>query len=242
MEYIFLILLWQLGTYIFDNCHPVVRIHSLTHGVCPPNKNRHKIALKNGMNRNNFFIFVEVVAFIPRLACGRPLPIRLKGERTKQPHGQFASAQAYHIGSSLSSDVSTINNKPLLVRYWRQPIKSRLRAHGIVIRFDIWKYINLRFNSCSIVLVMNKFTFKTAEKFSATALSYGSPFPDMLWLMLCFANASRYPKEAYCTPRSLWKIKSSCVFLAVYCHFKSGNREIGINVVWKGIADDFLKA
>ena len=86
---------------------------------------------------NNSFTFVEVVAFIPRLACGRPLPIRLKGERTKQPHGQFASAQAYHIGSSLSSDVSTINNKPLLVLYWRQPIKSRLGAHGIVIRFDI---------------------------------------------------------------------------------------------------------
>lgn len=105
--------------------------------VCPPSKNGHKIALKNGMNRNNSFTFVEVVAFIPRLACGRPLPIRLKGERTKQPHGQFASAQAYHIGSSLSSDVSTINNKPLLVLYWRQPIKSRLGAHGIVIRFDI---------------------------------------------------------------------------------------------------------
>lgn len=105
--------------------------------LCPPSKNGHKIALKNGMNRNNSFTFVEVVAFIPRLACGRPLPIRLKGERTKQPHGQFASAQAYHIGSSLSSDVSTINNKPLLVLYWRQPIKSRLGAHGIVIRFDI---------------------------------------------------------------------------------------------------------
>lgn len=112
-----------------------LRVRSLL--LCPPSKNGHKIALKNGMNRNNSFTFVEVVAFIPRLACGRPLPIRLKGERTKQPHGQFASAQAYHIGSSLSSDVSTINNKPLLVLYWRQPIKSRLGAHGIVIRFDI---------------------------------------------------------------------------------------------------------
>lgn len=37
-------------------------------GVCPPSKNRHKIAAKNGMNRNNSFIFVEDAAFIPRFA------------------------------------------------------------------------------------------------------------------------------------------------------------------------------
>ena len=30
---------------------------------------------KRGMNRNNSFIFVEVVAFSPRFACGRPLLI-----------------------------------------------------------------------------------------------------------------------------------------------------------------------
>ena len=41
------------------------------------------------------------------------------------------------------------------------------------------------------------------KKFSATALSYGSPFLDMLCVMLCFAKASRYCEEAYCTPRSL---------------------------------------
>ena len=34
--------------------------------VCHPSKNRHKIALKNGMNRNNSFVFIETVAFIPR--------------------------------------------------------------------------------------------------------------------------------------------------------------------------------
>ena len=34
--------------------------------VCPPSKNRHKIALKNGMNLNNSFIFVKTYAFIPR--------------------------------------------------------------------------------------------------------------------------------------------------------------------------------
>ena len=35
-------------------------------GLCPPSKNRHKIALKNGMNLNNSFIFVKTYAFIPR--------------------------------------------------------------------------------------------------------------------------------------------------------------------------------
>ena len=34
--------------------------------VCPPSKNGHKKASKNGMNRNNSFVFIEVVAFIPR--------------------------------------------------------------------------------------------------------------------------------------------------------------------------------
>ena len=34
--------------------------------LCPPSKNRHKIALKNGMNLNNSFIFVKTYAFIPR--------------------------------------------------------------------------------------------------------------------------------------------------------------------------------
>ena len=34
--------------------------------MCPPSKNRHKIALKNGMNLNNSFIFVKTYAFIPR--------------------------------------------------------------------------------------------------------------------------------------------------------------------------------
>ena len=37
-----------------------------TISMCPPSKNGHKKASKNGMNRNNSFIFVEVVAFIPR--------------------------------------------------------------------------------------------------------------------------------------------------------------------------------
>lgn len=105
--------------------------------LVPFPKNRHKIALKNGMNRNNSFVFVEVVAFIPRFACGRPLPIRLKGERTKQPQGQFAPAQAYHIGSSLSNDASTINAQQVLVCKRRQPIKRRLRPYGIVICLDI---------------------------------------------------------------------------------------------------------
>ena len=34
--------------------------------VCPPSKNRHKIALKNGMNLNNSFVFAKTSAFIPR--------------------------------------------------------------------------------------------------------------------------------------------------------------------------------
>ena len=80
-----------------DSAVDFTHIYDFVTDLCPPSKNGHKIALKNGMNRNNSFTFVEVVAFIPRLACGRPLPIRLKGERTKQPHGQFASAQAYHM-------------------------------------------------------------------------------------------------------------------------------------------------
>ena len=32
----------------------------------PSQQNRHKIALKNGMNLNNSFIFVKTSAFIPR--------------------------------------------------------------------------------------------------------------------------------------------------------------------------------
>ena len=32
----------------------------------PSQQNRHKIALKNGMNLNNSFIFVKTYAFIPR--------------------------------------------------------------------------------------------------------------------------------------------------------------------------------
>lgn len=34
--------------------------------LCPPSKNRHKIALKNGMNLNNSFVFAKTSAFIPR--------------------------------------------------------------------------------------------------------------------------------------------------------------------------------
>lgn len=39
-----------------------------TSALCPPGRNRHKMALKNGMNLNHSFVFVEVVAFIPRFA------------------------------------------------------------------------------------------------------------------------------------------------------------------------------
>ena len=34
--------------------------------LCPPSKNRHKKALKNGMNLNNSFVFAKTSAFIPR--------------------------------------------------------------------------------------------------------------------------------------------------------------------------------
>ncbi len=42
----------------------IYKISPLSHS----RKNRQQKASKNRMNRNNSFIFVEVVAFIPRLA------------------------------------------------------------------------------------------------------------------------------------------------------------------------------
>ena len=111
-----------------------------------------------------------------------PLPIWWCGERTKQPQGGFAPAQAYHIGSSLSSNASTINAQQVLVCKRRQPIKRRLGAHGIVICLDIWKYISLRFSSCSIVLMMYKFAFETAEKVFCNSVVVRIP---LSWHTLC---------------------------------------------------------
>lgn len=53
----------------WDIMQEFFKLHSIKvdiNSVCPPSKNRHKIALKNGMNLNNSFIFVKTYAFIPR--------------------------------------------------------------------------------------------------------------------------------------------------------------------------------
>ena len=34
--------------------------------LCPPSKNGHRKATKNGMNRSHSFIFLKTAAFIPR--------------------------------------------------------------------------------------------------------------------------------------------------------------------------------
>ena len=132
--------------------------------MCPPSKNGHRKASKNGMNRSISWFYERLPHLFHGLLDNEPLPIRLKCERTKQPQGRFAPAQAYHIGSSLSSDFRGINAQQVLVCKRRQPIKHRLRPYGIVICLDIWKYISLRCSSCPIVLMMYKFTFETTEK------------------------------------------------------------------------------
>ena len=99
--------------------------------LCPPSKNRQKKALKNGMNLNNSFIFVEAAAFIPRFACGRASADMIFRRKNEASQGRFAPVQAYHIGSPLSSNFRGINAKYMLVCYWRQPIKRRLRATAL---------------------------------------------------------------------------------------------------------------
>lgn len=64
--------------------------------VCPSSKNRHKIALKNGMNLNNSFPFAKTSAFIPRFTWQRAsadMIFRRKGE---------AAPRAVRPGTSLS--------------------------------------------------------------------------------------------------------------------------------------------
>ena len=144
--------------------------------MCPPRKNRQKKATKNGMNRRLSFVFERRPHLFHGLLDNEPLPMWWCGERVKQPQGRFAPAQAYHIGSSLSSNASTINARQVLVCKRRQPIKRRLRSYGIVICLDIWKYISLRFSPCSIVFMMYKFTFETAEKVFCYSVIIWPPF------------------------------------------------------------------
>ena len=116
------------------------------------------------MNLNYSFVFAKTSAFIPRFTWQQASADIIFRRKDETARGRFASAQAYHIGSSLSSDFRGINAQQVLVCKRRQPIKRRLRPYGIVICLDIWKYISLRFSPCSIVLMMYKFTFETTEK------------------------------------------------------------------------------
>ena len=63
------------------------------------------------MNRNNSFIFLEMVAFIPRFTWQRASADMMYLRKGETVQGQFAPAQAYHIGSSLSSNFRGINAK-----------------------------------------------------------------------------------------------------------------------------------
>ena len=73
----------------------------------PSQKNRQQKATKNGMNRNNSFVFIEAVAFIPRFAWQRAsanVMMRRKSE---------AAPRAVRPGTSLS--------------YWLLIVKQLLR-------------------------------------------------------------------------------------------------------------------
>ena len=80
-------------------CRPMCRKNTIwVRGrvLCPPSKNRHKIALKNGMNLNNSFVFAKTSAFIPRFTWQRAsadMMMRRKNE---------AAPRAVRPGTSLS--------------------------------------------------------------------------------------------------------------------------------------------
>ena len=64
--------------------------------MCPPRKNRQQKATKNGMNRNNSFVFIEAVAFIPRFAWQRASANVMMRRKNK------AAPRAVRLGTSLS--------------------------------------------------------------------------------------------------------------------------------------------
>lgn len=116
-------------------------------------------------NESQYFVNLrKPTAFIPRFAWQRASAGMMNRRKNEVAQGQFAPAQAYHTGYSLSSNFRGINAKQVFVRNRRKPVACWLRSHRIVISFNVSKYISLCFSSGFVVFVVNKFTLKTAEK------------------------------------------------------------------------------
>ena len=95
--------------YIEDESGNFIEIYTEEADLCHPNKNGHRKASKNGMNRILSFVFERRPHLFHGSLAGDLCRHDIPAKGRSQPGGRFASAQAYHICSSLSSDFRGIN-------------------------------------------------------------------------------------------------------------------------------------